>query len=123
MIGCFFMPESPWYLVRKDRLEDAKHSLRRLSNDKTEEQLAGQLAMLVHTINIEAQVESGATYIECFKGADLRRTEIACVAFAGQILSGSTFACVFLPIVSPRKIEKCTNLSSMIFQVLTYIFL
>lgn len=87
------MPESPWYLVRKDRLEEAKRSLQRLSN-KNDEQLAGQLAMIVHTINIETQVEAGASYLDCFKGVDLRRTEIACVAFAGQILSGSTFAYV-----------------------------
>ena len=96
MIGCFFMPESPWYLVRNDRLEDAKHSIKRLSNDKTEEQLAGQLAMLVHTAKIEAEIVSGVSYLDCFTGIDLRRTEIACITFAGQILSGSTFAYVSL---------------------------
>lgn len=116
------MPESPWYLVRKDRLEDAKRSLRRLHNDMTEEQLAGQLAMLVHTINIEAQVESGATYIECFKGVNLRRTEIACIAFAGQVLSGSTFAYVYLPIVGPCRVKTRADMSSLMFQVLAYIF-
>jgi len=50
--------------------------------------------MIVHTVNIEAQVEAGASYLDCFKGVELRRTEIACVSFAGQILSGSTFAYV-----------------------------
>jgi SP family general alpha glucoside:H+ symporter-like MFS transporter len=29
---------------------------------------------------------------DCFKGKDRRRTEIACVAWAAQILSGTTFA-------------------------------
>jgi len=96
MIVCFFMPESPWYLVRNDRLEEAKHNIKRLSNDKTEEQLAGQLAMLVHTTKIEAEIVAGTSYLDCFKGVDLRRTEIICVAFAGQILSGSTFAYVSL---------------------------
>jgi SP family general alpha glucoside:H+ symporter-like MFS transporter len=91
MVVCFFAPESPWYLVRKDRLDDAKHSLRRLGS-KTEEQVNGQLAMLVHTAKIESQIEEGTTYLECFKGIDLRRTEICCVALAGQVLSGSTFA-------------------------------
>jgi SP family general alpha glucoside:H+ symporter-like MFS transporter len=82
--------------VRNDRLEDAKHSIKRLSNDKTEEQLAGQLAMLVHTAKIEAEIVSGVSYLDCFTGIDLRRTEIACITFAGQILSGSTFAYVSL---------------------------
>jgi SP family general alpha glucoside:H+ symporter-like MFS transporter len=29
---------------------------------------------------------------DCFKGSELRRTEIACLAWAGQVLGGSTFA-------------------------------
>jgi SP family general alpha glucoside:H+ symporter-like MFS transporter len=92
IIVCWLAPESPWYLVRKDRLEDAKHSIRRLRGNKTEEQINGQLAMMVHTSKIEAEIESGTTYWDCFKGVDLRRTEICCVTFMCQILSGSTFA-------------------------------
>ncbi|KAL1962672.1 hypothetical protein VTN77DRAFT_9306 [Rasamsonia byssochlamydoides] len=92
MVVCFLAPESPWYLVRKDRLDEAKQSLRRLAGNKTEEQINGQLAMLVHTAKIEAQIEKGTSYWDCFRGIDLRRTEICCMAFAGQILSGSTFA-------------------------------
>lgn len=30
--------------------------------------------------------------MDCFKGTDRRRTEICCVAFAGQMLSGAQFA-------------------------------
>lgn len=93
-IGCYLMPESPWYLVGRDRIEDAKRSLRRLTSDRTEDEINGQLAMMVHTIKLESQITSGTNYIECFKGTDLRRTEIACLSFAGQILSGSTFAYV-----------------------------
>lgn len=92
MVVCFFAPESPWYLVRKDRIEEAKHSLRRLGGNKTEDQINGQLAMLIHTAKIESSLEEGATYADCFQGTDLRRTEICCLAFCGQILSGSTFA-------------------------------
>lgn len=92
MIVCFLAPESPWFLVRSDRMDEAKHSLRRLGGVKTEEQINGQLAMMVHTTKIESQIEEGTTYLECFKGVDLRRTEICCMTFAGQILSGSSFA-------------------------------
>ena len=92
MVACYFAPESPWYLTRKDRLEDAKRSLRRLGGNKTEEQVEGQVAMMLHTVSIEAQIEDGTTYWQCFKGSDLRRTEICCMAFLGQILSGSSFA-------------------------------
>jgi SP family general alpha glucoside:H+ symporter-like MFS transporter len=92
MVVCFFAPESPWYLIRKDRLDAAKHNLHRLGGSKTEEQINGQLAMMVHTVNIESQIKEGTTYFECFKGSNLRRTEICCVAFLGQVLSGSSFS-------------------------------
>lgn len=32
LIGWPFAPESPWYLVRKGRFEEAEHALRRLSS-------------------------------------------------------------------------------------------
>lgn len=92
IVICWFAPESPWYLVRKDQLEKAKRSLYRLGGDKTEDQINGQLAMLVHTTKIEMAIEEGTRYWDCFKGVDLRRTEVCCMAFMGQILSGSTFA-------------------------------
>ncbi|KAI1163066.1 general substrate transporter [Nemania serpens] len=92
MVVCYFAPESPWWLVRAERLEQAKHSIKRLSGGKTEEQINNQIAMMVHTNGVEAEETSGASYLDCFKGVNLRRTEIVCVAFAGQILSGSSFA-------------------------------
>ncbi|KAG7046590.1 MFS sugar transporter [Colletotrichum scovillei] len=92
MIVSYLAPESPWYLVRKDRLEDARRSIERLSGDKTQDQINAQLAMMVHTTKVESGVTSGVTYLDCFKGIDRRRTEICCVAFAGQVMSGSSFA-------------------------------
>ncbi|KAK3291216.1 sugar transporter-like protein [Chaetomium fimeti] len=92
MFIAYFSPESPWYLVRTDRLDEAKKSIGRLSGDKTDEQIDAQLAMMVHTTRLEAEVTKGATYFDCFRGVDLRRTEICMVAFMGQILSGSSFA-------------------------------
>lgn len=94
IVGCYLMPESPWYLVGRDRIEDAKRSLRRLTSNRSEDELNGQLAMMLHTIKIETEITTGTNYFDCFKGTDLRRTEIACLSFAGQILSGSTFAYV-----------------------------
>ncbi|KAI1364348.1 sugar transporter [Xylaria arbuscula] len=92
MVVCYLCPESPWWLVRAERLDEAKVSLLRLSGGKTEEQINNQIAMMVHTNKVEAAETGGATYADCFKGVNLRRTEIVCVALAGQILSGSSFA-------------------------------
>ena len=91
MVVCFFAPESPWYLVRTDRLEEAKRTLHRLSN-KSSDETDGTLAQMIHTVKIENSIESGSSWFDCFTGPDLRRTEIVCCAFAGQVLSGSTFA-------------------------------
>lgn len=91
MVLCFFAPESPWFLTRKDRLDEAKKSLQRLG-DKSEAENNGTLAMMVHTVKIENETTSGTSYLDCFKGVDLRRTEICCITFAGQVLSGSSFA-------------------------------
>ncbi|KAK4246625.1 sugar transporter-like protein [Corynascus novoguineensis] len=92
MVIAYFAPESPWYLVRTDRLDEAKKSIERLSGDKTDDQVSAQLAMMVHTTRLESEVTKGATYLDCFRGVDLRRTEICMLAFMGQILSGSSFA-------------------------------
>ena len=49
-------------------------------------------ATIVYTNNHDEQLSAGASYWDCFKGFELRRTEIACVVFAGQILCGICFA-------------------------------
>ncbi|KAK1714076.1 general alpha-glucoside permease [Colletotrichum lupini] len=45
--------------------------------------------MMIHTNEIEQQMDDGTSYLDCFRGVDLRRTEIACMAFAAQPFCGS----------------------------------
>jgi len=87
-----FCPESPWHLVRQGRLEEAEKSLKRLVRKSANIDTKRSLAMIVHTNNLEQELSTGTSYADCFKGPELRRTEIACVVFAGQVLSGSSFA-------------------------------
>ncbi|KAK5129742.1 hypothetical protein LTR08_002918 [Meristemomyces frigidus] len=87
----FFAPESPWFLVRNDNLEGAYKSLAKLDN-KGVDSHRRTIAQISHTMKIEDEVASGGSYLDCFRGSDLRRTEIVCMTFAGQVLSGSTFA-------------------------------
>jgi len=91
-ILAYLAPESPWWLVRRGKLEQAEKSVKRLSSKGSAEDAHLTVAMMVHTNNLEQQLEAGSSYWDCFKGVNLRRTEIACVALAGQVLSGSTFA-------------------------------
>ncbi|KAK5113205.1 hypothetical protein LTR62_003541 [Meristemomyces frigidus] len=86
-----FAPESPWWLVRNDRVEDAQKALSQLDN-KGPDSHRQTLAQITRTLKMEAAIESGSSYFDCFKGTDLRRTEIICMTFAGQVMSGSAFA-------------------------------
>lgn len=46
----------------------------------------------VRTNQIEIDNHVGSSFLDCFKGVDLRRTEIVCLAWPAQILAGSSFA-------------------------------
>ena len=87
-----FAPESPWHLVRRGRLEEAERSLRRLQRKSALIDPKQTLATIIHTDNLEQELATGTSYRDCFRGTELRRTEIACMAFAGQILCGLSFA-------------------------------
>ncbi|KAJ6013732.1 hypothetical protein N7540_008323 [Penicillium herquei] len=93
-IGISLAPESPWWLVRKGRTQDAKRALERLTNKKADPDFDADetISMMVHTTALEAKITQGASYLDCFKGVDLRRTEIVCMAWAFQNLSGNSFS-------------------------------
>ncbi|KEF58742.1 uncharacterized protein A1O9_06668 [Exophiala aquamarina CBS 119918] len=88
----FFAPESPYHLVRHNRLEEAEKSIRRLQTPSPMLDPKRTLAQIVYTNNLEEQLSVGTTYWDCFKGFELRRTEIACVVFGGQLVCGLCFA-------------------------------
>ncbi|KAI1270397.1 sugar transporter [Xylariaceae sp. FL1019] len=93
-IGIFLAPESPWWEVRKGRLDEAKKSLLRLTslNRETDFNADETIAMMVHTAALENKITQGASYWDCFKGTDLRRTEIVCACWAIQNLAGNSFS-------------------------------
>jgi hypothetical protein len=46
---------------------------------------------MVRTNQHEIENQPGVSFLDCFKGSDRRRTEIAVVGWAVQVLSGSSF--------------------------------
>lgn len=94
-VGILFAPESPWWLVRKGRTDDAKKSLLRLTSrgrESADFDADETIAMMVHTTALEQKTTRGASYWDCFRGHDLRRTEIVCMVWAIQNLSGNSFS-------------------------------
>ena len=90
LVGTYFAPESPWWLVRKERIDDAKKSLRRLVTPKSGAVNDDEtINMMRHTNELEKQMSSGTSYFDCFKGIDRRRTEIVCMVWMIQTLSGA----------------------------------
>jgi SP family general alpha glucoside:H+ symporter-like MFS transporter len=87
-IAAWMAPESPWFLVRAGRLDDAKKSLQRLSEANHDIDHDAHIAMMVHTNKLEIEERAGVTYWDAFRGTNLRRTEIACMAFMSQITNG-----------------------------------
>lgn len=45
--------------------------------------------MMIHTNELEIQQTAGTSYIDCFKNADLRRTELTVMTWVIQQTSGS----------------------------------
>ena len=101
MIGAYFAPESPWNSIRRGAVEEARNSLHRLRQDSPNkaQEVDSTIAYLRYISEMEKAETEGSSYLECFKGTNLRRTEINCVVWATQILCGNAilgYSVVFL---------------------------
>lgn len=79
------MPESPWWLLRQGEEEKTRKTLQRLLDD---EQVDLDVYMEYMSQTIHEEENNPGTFIDCFKGVDLRRTEICAVSYFIQPLSG-----------------------------------
>jgi SP family general alpha glucoside:H+ symporter-like MFS transporter len=89
LISISFAPESPWFFVRRGRIEDARKSLQRLSQ-RSEEDIQLAISMMQHTDEVEKEISAGTTYADCFRGVNLRRTEITSLVWVIQAASGAS---------------------------------
>lgn len=85
-----FMPESPWWLVSKGREQKALSSLSRLGYNEDERNK--KLSAIKVTLEQVRRETEGATYFECFRRSNLRRTIISIAPLAIQALSGVIFS-------------------------------
>ncbi len=77
-IAAYFAPESPWNAVRRNKMDQARKSLQRLLPDGPDQpqRVESTLAYIDYTTKMEKAEEGGASFADCFKGSNLRRTEI-----------------------------------------------
>ena len=93
MILIFLAPESPWWLIRKGRKEQALRSIERLgATGQSKDHARQTLATLERTADIERQLGGAPTLLDLLKGTDLRRTTIVCLMYASQNFAGNLIA-------------------------------
>lgn len=92
LIAVILAPESPWWFIRKGRVEDAERAVTRLASKGEKVNPKDTVAMMVHTDEVEKKINAGTSYWDCFNGpVNLRRTEIACITWICQSVCGSSF--------------------------------
>ncbi|KAJ4330296.1 hypothetical protein N0V87_010122 [Didymella glomerata] len=93
LVLIFFAPESPWWLVRKGKKEQALRSIKRLGpRSGTQASADETLAMIERTVEIEAHLGGNPSLLDLVKGVDLRRTLITCLIYASQNFAGNLIA-------------------------------
>jgi len=89
LVGLPFAPESPWWLVRKGRYEDAERVLVDLGGPTIDPKL--QREQIRETIELEDSYAATSTYMDCFRGENLKRTIVAMMVFVLQQGAGVVF--------------------------------
>ncbi|KAK4946083.1 hypothetical protein LTR10_014885 [Elasticomyces elasticus] len=86
----FFAPESPWWLVRRGRLDDARAVVKRLTSTRNIDfDIEKNIALMIATTEHERAVNAETSYRACFQGTNLRRTMIVIGIYCVQTLNGN----------------------------------
>jgi hypothetical protein len=90
-IGLPFLPESPYYLVMKNKRDEALKHLAKLYSK--EEDLDARLRHMEETIQAERLIScEKASFMECFKGSNWRRTRIILICMYMPQIVGSSLS-------------------------------
>jgi SP family general alpha glucoside:H+ symporter-like MFS transporter len=86
--------ESPWWYTGKERDDNAKQSVLRLTSPKRDPTFNTDkiVDMMRHINELGKEMSAAASYLDCFKGVKRRRTETVCMLFLSQNLASDTFS-------------------------------
>ena len=97
-IGLFFLKESPRWLMKKGRSEEALNSLAYIRNDsETSEEVVKEFAEITAAIQEENAVTEGMTWKECLKPTNRYRFFLAFVLMFWQQFSGTNSIGYYAP--------------------------
>ncbi|KAF5970911.1 maltose permease [Fusarium coicis] len=90
-LGLPFLPESPYYLIAKNKHDLALKHLARLSSK--DEDLEARLRHMEETVKAEKLIScEKASFLECFKGSNWRRTRIILICMYMPQIVGSSLS-------------------------------
>ncbi|ORX36271.1 putative maltose permease [Kockovaella imperatae] len=89
-IFCYLAPESPWWLIRKGRFEEAEQSLRAAAapGHYDGRDLSAYVTYMRHVDMMDRVEAKSGSFKECFTGTNRRRTEIMFGVWLIQVWGG-----------------------------------
>jgi MFS transporter, SP family, sugar:H+ symporter len=92
LILLYWIPETPRWLVSRERPGDAIESMKKLRGPTyPEDEVVMEVKEIVAMDRIEKELEGSTRWSDLFKGTDLRRTTISVIAILCQEFSGIAF--------------------------------
>ncbi|KAL3463482.1 hypothetical protein BJX64DRAFT_287231 [Aspergillus heterothallicus] len=96
LIGSYALPESPRWLVGKGRRDDACKVLHLLRQGTAPDLIEKEADLLMLAEEVQQTLHGSASWLHCFRGANLRRTAIATGMQCMQQTQGSGFMSNYL---------------------------